>query len=177
MMPMTDFNHVHSDKFALPSVSYLNFCANPFYLRTLSRLVGIDAAPLASTKILDLGCAYGGIFCRLRWNFLIRIPLELIFQANLFLKVMIWNFPLIWLISIWFDANSWMWILSFGIFDYIIVHDVFSLVSNDVRNKILATYKENLNENGLAYISYNTLPVINKSATIRELAHFHSNNF
>ncbi|MFY8011098.1 MAG: hypothetical protein ACOVRG_03895 [Saprospiraceae bacterium] len=70
-----------------------------------------------------------------------------------------------------------MWILSFGIFDYIIVHDVFSLVSNDVRNKILATYKENLNENGLAYISYNTLPVINKSATIRELAHFHSNNF
>ena len=66
---------------------------------------------------------------------------------------------------------------SFGTFDYIIVHDVFSLVSDDVRNKILAICKENLNENGLAYISYNTLPGWNNMATIRELAHFPSNNF
>ena len=66
---------------------------------------------------------------------------------------------------------------SFGTFDYIIVHDVFSLVSDEVRNKIIAICKENLNENGLAYISYNTLPGWNNLATIRELAHFHSNNF
>ena len=41
-------------------LSYSNFYANPFYLRTISKLVGIDAAPLESAKILELGCAAGG---------------------------------------------------------------------------------------------------------------------
>ena len=41
-------------------ISYANYYANPFYLRTLSKLVGVDAAPLQSAKILEIGCASGG---------------------------------------------------------------------------------------------------------------------
>ena len=41
-------------------LSYSNYYSNPFYLRSLSKLCGIEAAPLESAKILELGCASGG---------------------------------------------------------------------------------------------------------------------
>ena len=66
---------------------------------------------------------------------------------------------------------------SFGQFDYIIVHDVYSWVSEITRTKILNICKENLSSNGLVYINYNTLPGWNSLATIREMALYHANNF
>ena len=153
---MMDFNHVPSDKAGLTFISYSNFYSNPFYLRTLSKLVGMDAAPLVSAKILELGCASGGNILpfALKYpdshtigidlsNNLIAIGNEMKLSLNLS------NIDLICCDIL--DVDT-----SFGTFDYIIVHDVFSRVSKEVRDKILTICKENLNENGLAYISYNT---------------------
>lgn len=174
---MMDFNYVPSDKDGLTFISYSNFHSNPFYLRTLSKLVGMDAAPLVSAKILELGCASGGNILpfALKYpdshtigidlsNNLIAIGNEMKLSLNLS------NIDLICCDIL--DVDT-----SFGTFDYIIVHDVFSRVSEEVRDKILTICKENLNENGLAYISYNTLPGWNNLATIREFALYHSNNF
>jgi len=45
-----------------------------------------------------------------------------------------------------------------GKFDYIICHGVFSWVPEQVREAILRVSAQNLSENGIAYISYNTMP-------------------
>ena len=47
---------------------------------------------------------------------------------------------------------------EFGIFDYIIVHGIYSWVPDNVKDKILEVCRENLTPNGIAYISYNTYP-------------------
>ncbi|MCF8301128.1 MAG: class I SAM-dependent methyltransferase, partial [Haliscomenobacter sp.] len=57
---MMDFNGFPFDKSKLPNISYSNFYANPSYVRTLSKLVGLEAASLSTAKILELGCASGG---------------------------------------------------------------------------------------------------------------------
>ncbi|WP_181144933.1 class I SAM-dependent methyltransferase [Haemophilus influenzae] len=47
---------------------------------------------------------------------------------------------------------------EFGMFDYIIVHGIYSWVPDNVKDKILEICRENLTSNGIAYISYNTYP-------------------
>ena len=172
-----DFNGFPFDKSKLPNISYSNFYANPSYVRTLSKLVGLEAASLSTAKILELGCASGGNILpfALKYpdshtigidlsNDLIAIGNEMKLSLNLS------NIDLICCDIQDLDT-------SFGTFDYIIVHDVFSCVTDEIRLKILTICKENLNENGLAYISYNALPGWNNLATVRDLALFHSNNF
>lgn len=177
MISMMDFNYVHSDKSAFPIISYSNFYANPFYLRTLSRLVGIDAAPLTTAKILELGCASGGNILPFALKFPdshtigIDLSSELITKGNeLKLSLELTNIDLLCCDILEVDS-------SFGKFDYIIVHDVFSRVTDEIRNKIFSICKENLNENGLAYISYNALPGWNNLSTVRDFALFHSKHF
>lgn len=51
------------------------------------------------------------------------------------------------------DFNS-----SYGQFDYIICHGVFSWVPKLVREKILSICRDHLSPNGIAYISFNTYP-------------------
>ncbi|MCE3232840.1 MAG: hypothetical protein K0R98_1097, partial [Rickettsiaceae bacterium] len=64
-----------------------------------------------------------------------------------------------------------------GKFDYIIVHGVFSWVPKDVQEKILAICNENLSANGVAYVSYNTLPGWNTIKSIREMMLYHTRKF
>jgi len=47
---------------------------------------------------------------------------------------------------------------SYGTFDYIIAHGVYSWVPAEVREKLLAVCKANLKPDGVAYVSYNTYP-------------------
>ena len=66
---------------------------------------------------------------------------------------------------------------SFGKFDYIIAHGLYSWVNEPLKQKILSICNHNLNENGIAYVSYNTLPGWNNLMTIRDMALYHSQNF
>lgn len=66
---------------------------------------------------------------------------------------------------------------SFGKFDYIICHGVFSWVPEVVRFKILEVMKNLLNKNGIAFVSYNTLPGWNMFNTIRDMMMFHASIF
>ena len=58
---------------------------------------------------------------------------------------------------------------DFGKFDYIIVHGVFSWVPKEVQDKIIKICNENLTEEGIAYISYNTYPGWKEPDKIREM--------
>lgn len=61
-----------------------------------------------------------------------------------------------------------------GLFDYIIVHGVYSWVPAPVAEKILAIAAANLAPNGIAYISYNAMPGAGIRMMLRDLAFFHT---
>ena len=58
---------------------------------------------------------------------------------------------------------------AYGKFDYIIAHGVYSWVPDNVQQKIFFICKQNLSENGIAYVTYNTYPGWRLRGMIRDL--------
>lgn len=58
---------------------------------------------------------------------------------------------------------------SFGTFDYIIVHGIWSWVPDIVKDKILSICNVNLSDNGIAYVSYNTYPGWKRLEQLRDI--------
>lgn len=61
---------------------------------------------------------------------------------------------------------------SFGEFDYIIAHGVYSWVSDDIKDAILRIFSECLSENGVAYLSYNCYPGWKGKEILRDITLF-----
>jgi len=66
---------------------------------------------------------------------------------------------------------------SWGLFDYIICHGVYSWVPDNVQDKILAIAAQNLAPQGIAYVSYNTYPGWHIREMIRHMMLYHANQF
>jgi methyltransferase-like protein/2-polyprenyl-3-methyl-5-hydroxy-6-metoxy-1,4-benzoquinol methylase len=66
---------------------------------------------------------------------------------------------------------------DYGKFDYIIVHGLYTWVTPEVRDQILAICKGSLQPQGIAYVSYNTFPVCHFRVMIREMMLFHNRDF
>jgi methyltransferase-like protein/ubiquinone/menaquinone biosynthesis C-methylase UbiE len=66
---------------------------------------------------------------------------------------------------------------SLGRFDYIIAHGIYSWVPESARDKLLAICKQNLGENGVAYVSYNTYPGAHMRNLVRDMMRFHVSEF
>lgn len=64
-----------------------------------------------------------------------------------------------------------------GEYDYITSHGVYSWVSPDIQKKILAICGEHLTPQGMAYISYNTLPGWAHLRVIREMLIYHTQRY
>lgn len=66
---------------------------------------------------------------------------------------------------------------SWGTFDYVICHGVFSWVPTAVQDKILDICAKQMSPNGIAYISYNTYPGWHMRGMIRDMMRYHSGRF
>ena len=62
---------------------------------------------------------------------------------------------------------------DFGEFDYIIAHGLYSWTPMIVRDKILEVVKTNLSAQGVAFVSYNTLPAGHVRRMVREMMLYH----
>ena len=63
---------------------------------------------------------------------------------------------------------------TLGQFDYIVAHGVYSWVPAAVREQLLAVTKASLTQNGVAYISFNTLPGGHLRLMLREMMLYHA---
>ena len=66
---------------------------------------------------------------------------------------------------------------AFGTFDYVIAHGVYSWVPDHVQDHLLKVCRQNLSPDGVAYVSYNTLPGWSMRGMIRQMMVFHGRRF
>ena len=131
---------------------------HPDYLRAIARLYGVNAAPTESCRILELGCAGGGNILPLAWYqpnctvVGVELGQQHVREANALIAELGLHNAQVLHRSIT-DAMD-----DLGEFDYILAHGVFSWVPRAVQDRLLAICGQHLAPNGIAYVSYNTLP-------------------
>jgi methyltransferase-like protein/SAM-dependent methyltransferase len=128
------------------------------HLEALAVLFGLDAPAPARARVLELGCAAGGNLIPIA----ARYPKAKVLGVDLssvqvrqgqtaIEQLQLKNIELRALDITSVDA-------SFGQFDYIICHGVYSWVPPSVQDAILRICSQNLAPDGVAYVSYNVYP-------------------
>jgi methyltransferase-like protein len=161
----------------LPYVNKAFPQTHPDRLATLGRLFGLQPPALESCRVLELGCASGdnlmpmalglpnatfvGIDLSARQIEQGQRQVDAIGLKNIELRQ--YNIA---------DVDP-----SWGKFDYIISHGIYSWVPAPVREKLLDICKQNLTDAGLAYVSYNVLPGWHMRGMIRDMMIYHSTPF
>ena len=146
-------------------------------LETIATLFNLTPVPLCSARILDLGCGMGAGLLPQALEYptarfigcdgagtAIAHASELVKTLGL-RNVELWHRNLC-------AANA-----SWGEFDYILCNGVFSWVGPEVRQRILEILRNNLSPQGIAYVSFNTLPGCRLRGVVRELMRHHSAQF
>lgn len=173
---MTDVNTGTSyDEVPYDSVAFVE--THPNRLSVIARLFGLKPAPVDKCRVLELGCAAGGniapMAAYLPSSEFVGIDLSPVQVASGQKAI-----ESAGLKNIRLEARSILDIDdSYGQFDYIICHGVYSWVPEEVREKILSICSKNLTTNGVAYISYNTYPGWRMRGMIRDMMRYHANRF
>lgn len=162
---------------AVPYSSFPYPNTSPERLFTIGKLFQMQPVDFKNCKVLELGCASGGNI----------IPMATMFPDSSFVGVDFSEVQIkqgqesidaLGLKNISLKTMSITDInAKFGKFDYIIVHGILSWVPKNVQDKIFEVCSKNLTKNGVAYVSYNTLPGWNAIRSIREMMQFHTANF
>ncbi len=151
--------------------------SHPSRMRAMGRLFGLDAPDPAHARVLELGCGGGSNIIPLAYGLpnaafvgidlsprQIEIATERARQlglTNLRLEAMDIQ-----------DATA-----IEGTFDYIICHGVYSWVPEAVRHAILSLVRQKLSPNGIAFLSYNTLPGWHLRRAVRDMMVYHGRYF
>lgn len=128
------------------------------HLEAIAFVFGLDAPAARTARVLELGCAAGGNLI----PFAARHPLSRCMGVDLssvqidqgqqaIARMGLGNIELRAMNLADIDA-------SFGQFDYIICHGVYSWVPAKVQEAILRICADNLSADGVVYLSYNTYP-------------------
>jgi methyltransferase-like protein/cyclopropane fatty-acyl-phospholipid synthase-like methyltransferase len=145
----------------------------PENLYTIARLFNLNPTNFEEARVLELGCGGG-------WNI---IPMAYSLPETEFTGIDLSKNQIekaqkyvndIGLENISFEHKSILDIdNTIGHFDYIICHGVYSWVPKNVQEKIFAILRDNLTDNGIGHISYNTLPGWNIVKSFRDMMLYH----
>jgi methyltransferase-like protein/trans-aconitate methyltransferase len=151
--------------------------SHPDRLATMGRLFGLSPAPVTRCRVLELGCASGGNLIPMAYN-LPQSEFEGVDLSTVQVQVGRDAVEELGLKNIRIDHASITDVdRSWGLFDYIIAHGVYSWVPDDVQDYILAIASQNLTPQGIAYVSYNTYPGWHMREMIRHMMLYHANQF
>src|SRR5579871_484360 len=151
--------------------------SHPDRIATVAHLFSLSPASPAKARVLELGCAGGGNIAPMAEMYPASQFLGIdnsktqIDQGNALIRPLGMKNLELRHASI-LDIDE-----SFGKFDFIIAHGVYSWVPEPVQNKILAVIRDHLTPNGIAYVSYNTLPGWHMRGMIRDMMLYHTRRF
>jgi len=161
----------------VPYASHPFAQTHPHRLATLAWLMGLQPPPVARCRVLELGCAAGGnllpMAVALPQAQFVGVDLSAVqvAQGQRAVDALgLTNVRLHTMSNTEFDAR-------FGEFDYIRSHGVYSWVPDAVQQAILRVSAERLHPDGVAYVSYNTLPGWRMRGMVRDLMRYHAMPF
>jgi len=171
-MPPTSASY---DSLPYDSIPYPD--THPGRLYTLAKLFGLNPTPITRCRVLELGCAAGGNI----------VPIAESLGDSKFIGVDLSSRQATagqeWIRELGFgnvevrhasitDVDE-----SYGQFDYIISHGVYSWVPNEVQQKMFDICAKQLTPNGIAYISYNVYPGWHMRGMVRDMMRYHAMRF
>jgi SAM-dependent methyltransferase len=143
--------------------------SHPDRMATMATLFGLDAAPPAACRVLELGCGDGGNL----------LPMALALPGSSFTGIDLSAHAIaqaqsrtteLGLDNIRFERRGFDdYEPPPGSFDYVIAHGIYSWVPPAVRDRLMALCARALAERGVAYVSYNALPGHRNRQTLRDL--------
>lgn len=158
----------------VPYESHAFAQSHPDRLATIGRLFNMTPAPVNRCRVLELGAASGGNLIPMAF-YLPESEFVGIDQSgdqaragqNIIRDLGLKNIRLE-------HADIMDVDTSWGMFDYILCHGVYSWVPDIVRDKIMIIASANLAPQGIAYISYNTYPGWHLHETFRYAMLYHT---
>jgi methyltransferase-like protein/cyclopropane fatty-acyl-phospholipid synthase-like methyltransferase len=157
----------------IPYMSISHSLTHPDAMATIGTLLGLRPPNVQKCSVLELGCADGSNLIPMAMG----LPESEFFGLD-FSGVQIDQgqqaISKLGLTNINLKQMDIMDVeASLGRFDYIIVHGIFSWVPDKVRDKIFSICNHNLAAEGIAYISYNTLPGWYLKKAVRDMMLYH----
>ena len=158
-------------------VAYTSFAdsvRHPERLATIGTLFGMAAAPLATCRVLEFACGDGlnlvPIAATLPDATFVGFDLAarpLATARRMARELGLTNVQLLELDLRDLPANL-------GTFDYIIAHGLYSWVPSDVRAQVLPLIARHLAPQGIAFVSYNTLPGCHMRRVVWDMLKYHT---
>ncbi len=155
------------DLIPYPTLPWLQ--THPDRLAAVGKLFGMDPAPVARCRVLEIGCGDGANL----------IPMACYLPESRFSGVDLAADPIaagqrvvaeLGIRNLDLRAGDLREIDdAWGEFDYILVHGLYSWVPDDVRDRLLAVCRERLAAEGVAFISYNAYPGGHARQMLREM--------
>ena len=158
----------------LPYESRFVAASHPDRLATMAVLHGLKPPDVARCRVLELGCADGGSLLTMAQSvpggtFVgVELSKRQVDEGRAMVERLGFGNVDLRPLSL-MDVDD-----SFGTFDYIISHGVYSWVPAEARAKILDVCARNLAPGGVAYVSYNTYPGWHLRGIARDAMRFHA---
>jgi methyltransferase-like protein/protein-L-isoaspartate O-methyltransferase len=158
-------------------VPYPDLCyayTHPSRLAAIATLLGMQPPPVTRCRVLELGCASGGNLLPMAYG----LPESQFVGIDLSARQIAAGQQMAAALGL---TNLTLHALDvraippdFGQFDYIIAHGLYAWVPPAVQDSILTICQRHLAPQGVAYISYNTLPGWHMILMVREMMLYHT---
>jgi cyclopropane fatty-acyl-phospholipid synthase-like methyltransferase len=146
---------------------------HPGHMAVIATLFGLRPAAIEQCRVLEIGCAGGENLFPLATSFPkahfvgLDYSQEQIKAAQEIQKELLLD-------NIEFQCENLCDVdpAKLGQFDYIIAHGIYSWLPSEAQPALLKLCKECLTKDGVAYVSYNTLPGWHTRAMLRDFMFF-----
>lgn len=162
------------DLIPYPNMAYVQ--THPDRLAAMASFWGVEHAPVANCRVLEVGCGNGANLIPMAYGFpesrfvgidlagdAIGVGVQVLEELGLD------NIRLLHLDLMDFSSDM-------GQFDYIIAHGFYSWVPPQVRDKLFSLSSDLLTEKGIVFVSYNTYPGGHVRKMLREMMLYHVHN-
>jgi len=160
-----------------PYIDLSYTATHPDRLATMASLLGLQSAPLARCRLLEIGCAAGGNLLPMAYSLPQAEFVGIDYSARQIeegqRRIRELGFDNVQLICADLASVDAALEAELGSFDYFVAHGFYSWTPPAVRDAMLALCKRLLRPHGVAYVSYNTYPGWHTVKLIRDAMLYH----
>ena len=159
---------------SVPYPGHVHTHSHPNRIAAIARLFGIDAPPVSTARVLEIGCGDGGNLISIAYT----LPRSQCVGVDLAATAIERGRQRVRALAL---TNCDLVVAdlatvgrSLGEFDYVIAHGVYSWVPPPLREALLQLVRDALAPTGVAFVSYNVFPGWRIAGMVREMLRYHT---